>query len=85
MLFDVFDQPGVILVEAVKFRPVFQLCPVSHLQLFLLFEGHVDQGVDDFTIFSPPGIDSGCSQRPADPVCSSSPHWGQCRQGHDQV
>ena len=56
MLFDVFDQPGVILVEAVKFRPVFQLCPVSHLQLFLLFEGHVDQGVDNFTLFTSPTI-----------------------------
>ena len=56
MRFDVLDQPGVILVEAVELRPVFQQCPVSHLQLFLLFEGHVDQGVDDFTVFTPPTI-----------------------------
>ena len=56
MRFDVFDQPGVILVEAVELRPVFQPCPVSHLQLFLLFEGHVDQGIDDFAIFIPPTI-----------------------------
>ena len=56
MRFDVLDETRVILVEAVELRPVFQQCPVPHLQLFLLFEGHVDQGVDNFTIFTSPTI-----------------------------
>ena len=56
MRFDVFDQPGVILVKAIEFRPMLNHCPIPRLQGLPLFESQLDEGIDNFIIFAPPAI-----------------------------
>ena len=51
---DVFDQPWVVLVHAIQLWPVLQPLTVTHLQLFLLFDGHVQEGVDNLATFTSP-------------------------------
>ena len=53
---DVFDQPLVVLVQAVQLWPVLQPLTVTHLQLFLLFDEHVQEGVDNLATFTSPRV-----------------------------